>query len=1169
MDKINPYPEIVYGVPLGEEEELTLLPFRYEEKDNHDNCGHVSLFLYCFNKRSDSIFITINNFPVYCCIELPAFRSVAVASPDGDFRKTTYVDGSKIIWDDDLAYSLFNTIVAKINDTNLKKNTYHEKPIDYTFSFKRDIYYYNNTNKPYLYIYFRTLKGRADFNNLINYPIYLKGEGYVKLKTHENKISCFRRLMSIKDIKYAQWFTVKGKFVPTNSPIRLTKKYCTEYIVDYKTMTPIDLKETTTWEVYPKIFSWDIETYSKNHRQMPISTRRSDCIFIISITFQFRKKPETRRKYSLVLGQCDHIEGSEVIRFSSEKELLYGFCHMFDYLDPDILTGYNTDTYDWKYLIDRFERNDVQISKIPNTGRLLKDESRVYKNIWQSSGAGSNTIIYLYQSGRDPSFDMLKNIKRIYKLRMYSLEFVSQHFLKEGKNDVKPKDMFLVYEDSIKDNVGVEIKNSKGELRRIKMKDIVEYCIQDSLLPIKLMDKTNIWYHLLSLANVAGVSINDLVTRGEQIRCYSNIADKCHKQNTVLSNPNFYDYYFKGGYVGNPIVDVHEVVFTLDFTSLYPSIMQAYNLSMDSLIQIPLWKYIPESYCNIITFTQEEPIDKYSSSYLNDLKDKYNLYIEIDNERKKAQQEGREYVSNCTITFTQDDYECLKNMSLFNPKKDFTDIEYGNEDIFFEPDDLTNVRIVNRRYEFRFIKKEIYEGIMPKLEREWVASRKEVKKMMKVCEKKLEKQFDENIESERIVHNAHQNCIKIVANSGYGFCGVKDGMLPCVFVAICVTALGRRLISMANNKLEEEFSKYDAKVVYNDTDSSMVSLKINVHDPNINLEKIANDMEECINGRPEKIIYNEDGSIKETIPEIKGIFEDPLKMECENCSQMCTLKPKYYLKLIRNMSKKDIEKHGEFKKDHNGEYEIIQKGVLTSKKGNAAFANIVYKDLSNKTLFKFSIQDKLYALNNFISNILNGKFSARELARVTTVGGSYTSETYYMVTFINYLISKGSRVMPGEKLEYIIVNTRDKNAKIGEKCREINMWEDDENREEIDYLYYIEHGLEEQYDFLFYAGCKKIIDDPDFASLGYQPQFSRCQFVHLRTPIKMIVSLIKDYTKLDYNTFYTKAYEFCCFYGIQFDVNVSRFKYISYFLEIFIKKICYVIDMKYPNVISF
>jgi len=1166
----SPYPPEDFENPLGAEETLTLRPFKFEEEDDARGTGRISLNMWCFNKQSDSILVRIDNFRVYCCIELPTNRLVQHMPPDGDIKKAVYKEGSTIIWDNELAKRVYQSICYKQERSTYGGRGPKECPFDWFFGYFTDIYYYTGRKKPYLYLYFNTIKGRNDLNNALRYPINIPGEGYVQLTMHENKISTFRRLMSKRDIKYAQWFSINARKVPVNSHHRISKSYCIEYIANYETINGIPEIETSKWFVYPKLFAWDIETYSKNHRQMPVHSRRSDCIYVISVVFQFLEQNDTRRKYCLVFGNCNPVTDAEIIRFPTEKEMLFGFCAMFDYLDPDFVTGYNTDAYDWPYLIGRFERLEVPIEDIPNTGRMIHDKTSVFSTSWSSSGAGKNNITFIKQKGRDP-LDMLKNIKRIYKFRKYTLEYVSQYFLNEGKHDIKAKEMFVIYEKSIAPEAGEE------EVKA--MTDVVKYCIQDSILPIKLIDKTKIWYHLSSLSNVAGVPIIDLFTRGEQIRCYSNIAHECYKQKMVLSNPKFYDYYYKGGFVAKPNPGVYKYVFTLDFTSLYPSIMQAYNLSPDTFIPILEWPNVPEHLCEIIEFDQEEPRAKLSGSYRQDLEDKYRLYVKFQYDAQLAAREGREYKPPCTLKLSQDDVNNLIMLGNSEIKSFTFNPENATEDINLEPDDLTQTDTVMRHYEFRFIKKEykvtrvdengkeyvetvkIHEGIMPLLERNWVASRKAVKRLMKACEDLLENGYDQIVDGERIVHNAHQNCIKIVANSGYGFCGVQKGMLPCVFVAICVTALGRRLIGMANDKLVEKFAHLGAKVVYNDTDSSMVAVDLNGDE---DLEAIGHEMEAVINGRKEKVLT--DGTV---IPAIEPLFKDPLKMEWENCCQMCPLKPKYYLKLLRNTKKSDIAEKGEFKKDHKGKYEIVQKGVLTSKKGNSTFANVVYQDLSDRVLFKKHTIEQLKSLCVYVSNLLNDKFSARELCRVTAVGDGYTNESYYMAVFVNYLASKGMPVQAGERLEYIIVRTHEEmrtgvDAKVGEKCREISMWEEDENRESIDYVYYIEKGLQEQYDYLFYVGNMNIVDDPRLAGAGYQPQFSRCQFVHFKYPIKMIAALIKDYMKLNDQEFAQHMYVFCYNYAIQYDPALPRNRYLALLVDHFISKLCYIINQLYP-----
>lgn len=65
------------------------------------------------------------------------------------------------------------------------------------------------------------------------------------------------------------------------------------------------------------------------------------------------------------------------------------------------------------------------------------------------------------------------------------------------------------------------------------------------------------------------------------------------------------------------------------------------------------------------------------------------------------------------------------------------------------------------------------------------------------------------------------------ANSVYGFTGALVGQLPCVPIASSVTSYGRFLLERTKEFVEESYTvangyKYDAQVVYGDTDSVMV-----------------------------------------------------------------------------------------------------------------------------------------------------------------------------------------------------------------------------------------------------------------------------------------------------------------------------------------------------------
>ena len=84
--------------------------------------------------------------------------------------------------------------------------------------------------------------------------------------------------------------------------------------------------------------------------------------------------------------------------------------------------------------------------------------------------------------------------------------------------------------------------------------------------------------------------MNFLLVRGQQIKVFSMLLRKCKKMNLLI--PNIAKHggddgvNYEGATVLDPKKAYYEVpIATLDFASLYPSIMQAYNLCYSTLVR--------------------------------------------------------------------------------------------------------------------------------------------------------------------------------------------------------------------------------------------------------------------------------------------------------------------------------------------------------------------------------------------------------------------------------------------------------------------------------------------------------------------------------------------------------------------------------------------------------
>jgi DNA polymerase delta subunit 1 len=123
---------------------------------------------------------------------------------------------------------------------------------------------------------------------------------------------------------------------------------------------------------------------------------------------------------------------------------------------------------------------------------------------------------------------------------------------------------------------------------------LANYCIKDSMLPRKIMEKEIAIFRDVEMARCSGVLVRTLMEQGQQIKVISQIARKAREQDRVIHvipehlqvvlDENEKGY--RGATVIEPDAGFYDCpVFTLDFASLYPSIMIAHNLCYTTIIQ--------------------------------------------------------------------------------------------------------------------------------------------------------------------------------------------------------------------------------------------------------------------------------------------------------------------------------------------------------------------------------------------------------------------------------------------------------------------------------------------------------------------------------------------------------------------------------------------------------
>ena len=284
------------------------------------------------------------------------------------------------------------------------------------------------------------------------------------------------------------------------------------------------------------------------------------------VTRYGEEKPFVRNVFCM--DTCSLIVNTQIFEFGAEEKMLMAWRDFVEEVDPDVIIGYNIANFDFPYLLDRAAH--LKLQKFPYWTRLRNVKTQAKETNFSSKQMGNRDTKATNTNGRI-QLDLLQLVQRDYQLRSYTLNSVSAHFLNEQKEDVHH-------------TMITELYNGTPESRR----RLAVYCLKDAYLPQRLMDKLMCLINYTEMARVTGVPFNFLLSKGQQVKFISQLYRKCLEQQLViphLQNEATEDQY-EGATVIEPSRGYYDVpVATLDFASLYPSIMQAHNLCYTTLLK--------------------------------------------------------------------------------------------------------------------------------------------------------------------------------------------------------------------------------------------------------------------------------------------------------------------------------------------------------------------------------------------------------------------------------------------------------------------------------------------------------------------------------------------------------------------------------------------------------
>jgi len=246
-----------------------------------------------------------------------------------------------------------------------------------------------------------------------------------------------------------------------------------------------------------------------------------------------------------------------------EHDLCKRFLEDWQLNTPDIITGWNTRFFDIPYLINRFTKilGESEMKALSPWGYIterkmvVRGREMIEYDIY---GISSLDYIELYRwyapGGKSQD--------------SYRLDNIAQVELGEGK---------ISYD---------EFENLH-QLYRLNYQKFIEYNIKDVELILKLEDKLKLIELALTLAYDTKSNFNDVFA---QTRMWDAIIYNYLFERKIIVPPKTIqkkDSAFEGAYVKEPQIGVHDYVASFDLNSLYPLLMVQYNISPETVIDVP------------------------------------------------------------------------------------------------------------------------------------------------------------------------------------------------------------------------------------------------------------------------------------------------------------------------------------------------------------------------------------------------------------------------------------------------------------------------------------------------------------------------------------------------------------------------------------------------------
>ena len=297
-----------------------------------------------------------------------------------------------------------------------------------------------------------------------------------------------------------------------------------------------------------KILAFDCEMATQGGYGMP--SPRRDPIIILAVAYS--EGAEIKSKLFTL--------SNEEYEAGDDSNLLKDFLNCIDELQPEIIVGYNTDSFDWQYIRERAKLHGIQLT-------LGADGSKIHY--------GKEGVLPTVNITGRLNVDLFKLAKRdLDSVKVKKLENVAE-FLgvmqKDARVNLSPREINECWFNASASNSG----SARESLYEYAKADVVSILgIATKMLPLQI-----------ALSRMVGYPLDELVnmSRGRQVEAF--LTAEAFKRSELVPPKGGAEKTFEGAFVLPPEKGLHENVIALDFSSMYPSIMIAFNISPDTFVE--------------------------------------------------------------------------------------------------------------------------------------------------------------------------------------------------------------------------------------------------------------------------------------------------------------------------------------------------------------------------------------------------------------------------------------------------------------------------------------------------------------------------------------------------------------------------------------------------------